>query len=503
MGSILSVCNPAFRGPRIKARGMEDDPAGGFRTIRVRPHSFTSDALGHLLLIPHRKGPPVTCRIIPQRPTAAFICRLALRPVSLPIADDSPLVQAVHVHPGARSHLVHGIAGCRGRAEAGRSPGCLDGDSGQPVPGDLWTLAAKEQYVIDPGARRILVGFEAGTSRVFDFKTARSVSPLLDAGFGEHLTPASAFTPDGSRVAIVEKEGSCQVFDVKTGERVARIPLPAGSDELEIPTRIHFTPDGKTSLILDATGALHKFDAAWKRSGSPMPLPNESAYHVDTAISDDGRHAATFDSPGENGPNGELQLWDLATCRPISDPLIGQNGISARFLAHGDRLLVTPGRGDARVIKVPSLELDPALPRHDDVEASRAIATPEGGKVLIFGYDSTLRLTDLSTGKQAGIHTSRARLHSILTGPDASTAWLVYDNTAFLLQGHHDYYVIRLDLKSMRPVASLRLTDYLHRAILSPDGTRLMTHTVKSGHERIRLFDANSLEERPVTGKGP
>ena len=372
--------------------------------------------------------------------------------------------------------------------------GIWDGGSGQPVPGDLGTLTTKGQYVLDPGASCILVGFKEGKSRVYDLESGRSLSPPLDASFGDNWTPASTFTPDGTQVAIVDKSGSCRVFEIAGGEHVASIPFPAASDELEIPTQILFSSDGKTSLILDPTGTLHKFDSAWKPSGSPMPHPNETAYHIGVTVSDDGRFAATFDSPGENGPNGELQLWDLATCRPIGDPIIDKNGVSARFLPQGDHLLITPGRGDTRLIKVPSLEPYITLPRHDDVESSRSLLTSDCSRVFTFGHDSKVSLTNLETGKYAGVFSSRARLQSILTGPDASTAWLVFDNTAFVLQGHYDNYIVRLDLTSMKPVTSLRLTNYLHRAILSPAGTRLMTLTGKSGQERIRLFDAASLK---------
>ncbi|WP_193210712.1 WD40 repeat domain-containing protein [Luteolibacter marinus] len=380
--------------------------------------------------------------------------------------------------------------------------GLWDSDSGEAISGELGSLTAKGQYVVDSGARRVLIGFEDGKSRVFDFKNGQPLSPPLDASFMEHRAPAAVFTPDGSRVAIMDKGGSCRIFEVATGKRVADIPLPAGSEEREIEPRILFTPDGKTTLLLDPTGTLHKLDAEWKRSGSPMVHPNKSAYHIAASVSDDGRHAVTFDSPGENGPDGELQLWDLATCRPLGDPVSDQNGISGQFLAGNDRLLIAPGRGETRVVKIPSLELEFKLPRHDNVEASRALVTADGSKVFSFGYDPNVRLTDLGTGKHAGIFSSRARIESILTGPDASTAWLVYDNTAFLLEGHHDGYVIRLDLKTMRPAASLRLTDYLHRTILSPDGTRLMTHTGGSDRERVRVFDAVSLKELSVTSAG-
>ncbi len=381
------------------------------------------------------------------------------------------------------------------------SIGIWDGNSEEPISVPLGEPDAKGHYGVDPAAARILVGFESGRARVFDFKSGEPVSPPLNANPDLRPMPGFVFTPDGLQVAVLDKDGSWRVFEIESGQLVASIPLPAGSGDSEIPTRIQFIPDGKTILMLDPTGTLRKFDAQWKSQGRPMLHPNESAYHIGAAVSDDGRYAATFDSPGENGPDGKLQLWDLTTCRPVGEPIADKNGVSARFLGRGDRLLVTPGRGTTRVLRVPSLELDLALPRHDDVEASQALPTSDDRGVFTFGYDSTLRLTDLETGKPAGIHSSRAQLESVITGPEASSAWLVFDNSAFILQDHYDYYVIRLGLEKMKPVASLRVTDFLHRTILSPDGSRLMTHTGMSGHERIRVFDAESLTE--INGEGP
>lgn len=375
--------------------------------------------------------------------------------------------------------------------------GIWDGNDGTPVPGDLGTLTTRGTYVIDGAARRALVGLEGGGSRVFDLATGAALSPRLEISFEGSWNPPAGFSPDGSQVHVFEKEGACSILDVATGNKLATLSLPAVRKEREVTPLMKFGPDGGTAVVLDATGSLHRYDTnTWKATGTPLSHPDRDAYHVGFALAPDARHAVTFDSPGENGPDGTLQLWDLTTSQPIGQPLRAKNGLSARFIDNG-RLLITPGRGETRVVKVPSLEPDFVLPRHDDVEASNAVITEESGHVLSWGYDGSVRRTDANTGKHSGAFTSRARVKEVFAA--SGGVWLTMDNTAFFLEKHYDYYVVRLDPAKMRPSATLRLTGFLHRAILSPDATRLMIHEGGTAKERIRLFDAGTLRELPCT----
>ena len=294
-----------------------------------------------------------------------------------------------------------------------------------------------------------------------------------------------------------EKNGAWTILEVATGKRVATLDLPPGAEDREVTPAVQFSKDGGAAFILDGAGTLHRYDThTWKEEGSPLPHPDREAYHIGFEVSPDARHAVTFDSPGENGPMSTLQLWDLTTSRPLGEPLRGKNGLSASFL-DPNRLLVTPGRGETRVVKVPSLETDLGLPRHDDVEASRAVISADGSYIFTWGYNSQVISTDTRTGKYAGMFSNRARVEGVLTAP--GSVWVSLDNTAFLLERHYDFYIARLDPVKMQPTATLRLMNYLHRTILSPDASRLMIHEGSTDGERIRLFDAKTLTELPAT----
>lgn len=375
--------------------------------------------------------------------------------------------------------------------------GIWDTVTGDPVPGDLGNLTIRGTYVTDAKAGRALVGLEGGGSRVFDLTTGAALSPMLEVSFEGSWNPPAGFSPDGTRVQVFEKAGRLVVLEVASGKKIAELDLPAGTEEREVSPSVAFSEDGNTALVLDGTGTLRRYHArTWQAEGEPMPHPDRDAYYVGFALSPDARHAVTFDSPGENGPMGSLQLWDLTTSRPLGEPLREQNGLSGRFLGN-DRFLVTPGRGATRVVQVPSLETAIMLPRHDDVEASKATPTADGSHLISWGYNATVRSTDARTGKHAAIFSNRSQIQTVLTAP--GSVWLAMDNTAFFREHHYDYYVVRLDPAEMRPKATLRLTGYLHRTILSPDATRLMVHEGGTHKERIRIFDAKTLKELPST----
>jgi hypothetical protein len=59
-----------------------------------------------------------------------------------------------------------------------------------------------------------------------------------------------------------------------------------------------------------------------------MTHPNRDGYWFAFDLSRDGKYAITSDGPGENGPEGYLQLWDLQKEEPIGEALKAQNGLS-------------------------------------------------------------------------------------------------------------------------------------------------------------------------------
>lgn len=382
--------------------------------------------------------------------------------------------------------------------------GIWDTRQGIPIPGELGVHTTKGQYASNKSGELAVIFPQEGKPRVIDLSTAKFVSPEFDATChkNDHGLPRLYFTPDDSSLIFFDNQGHAKIFEISSGRLIADLQVTKAIPDWgsPSPTEIIFTNEGKVALILDLNGILYRYNAqTWKEIGPAMAHPNKNAGHYGMAATENGKHAVTFDHPGENGPSGFMQLWEVKAGKPVGEPMKAVNGLSGKFYDEGKRLLVTPARGETRIVRVPELNVVANSPRHDDVEASFARLTHDEQQIITWGYDSKTWLLESATGKHQGIYSSPARLQRVLVGPEPDYALFVYDNTAF--RSHYDQYIVSISLERMRPTASLRIPDYIHSSILSPDGSSLIVLEGTTDKERIRLFDARSLRELPSTAQ--
>jgi hypothetical protein len=78
--------------------------------------------------------------------------------------------------------------------------------------------------------------------------------------------------------------------------------------------------------------------------------------------------------------------------------------------------------------------------------------------------------------------------------PDSSGCYVLFDSSAFFLQGYHDNYLVKLSFPEMEITKTLRLLDYGLSVSLSPDGKQIMVQEGDTDQERLRLFDAATLK---------
>lgn len=375
--------------------------------------------------------------------------------------------------------------------------GLWDAESGRAVKGDLEQVTMKLPYFVEPTGRRFVASVGEGAVRVFDMTTGMAISPPIAIELLETERGSPAFSPDLSQVLLFDQKQQAQVFEVKSGQRIARLTLEKPNEDYdESGLAAKFAKDRPVCFVITNQGVLRRYDATtWKLAGEPMTHPNREGWHFSFNLSEDGQHAVTSDGPGENGPKGYLQLWDTQTSRPLGQALEATNGVSGRFLPSGKRLVVSPARGRAGVHEVPSLKRLFDLPEHDDVEGPKMKATPDGKGIFTWGYSGSVIFSDATTGKHLGSSSNRALLKDVLVTPDSKRAFLVYDNTAFLLQQHYDQYVIQVSLPDFEVKNSLRILGYLASVDLSPEGSRLIVIEGVTGKEQVRLFDATTLKE--------
>jgi WD40 repeat protein len=364
-------------------------------------------------------------------------------------------------------------------------------NKGESVVGDIG--AGSDGYLMDGDGKMVVIGYKDGHCRVFDATTARAISPVLDLPLKADYQMPGLFSPTGDALLLFNDKEAV-VFDLPGGKRIATIPLATGTNE-DATGSAAFTKDGNRCFVMDSSGAAKQYDTkTWKPIAAPMRHPPaELAYDFGFNISDGGKWLATYDSPGENGPKGQLQVWEAADGKAVGKPIVSVNGVTGRFLGN-NRVLILPGRGEANVRELPSLKIAYALRKHDDVEGPNADISPDGKWILAWGADRRLDLYDAATGKLANNYPGPAAIEKVMMAPDSSGCYVVFDNTAFLLQNHHDHYVVKLSFPELKVTGSLRFLDYILSPALSLDGKRLMVLQGTSDQERLLFYDAATLK---------
>lgn len=373
--------------------------------------------------------------------------------------------------------------------------GLWDASTGKMVTSRLSGADSVTDYVLDQQRRLALIQLKSGTWHAFELLSGKSVSPVLNVP-GTNIK--GAFSPDGSMIYTRNTEGDVMVLETTSGKELAKLRLPPEEEGYELDSAPKFCPKRHLVFLMDTNGRLHRYDTrTWKELlPSLAHRLSDSAYVIGFNLSEDGQYAATFNAPGENGPDGVLQIWDLNTAKPVGAPVIGQNGVAATFL-NDSRCLVTNARGSVRVVNLPSLTPDFEIRHHDDVEASfvQVVVSLRRKYFLSWGYDHSLFLAHFDNGTHAGNAPLPCAVDSVLSPNSKDHIWVTLDNTVHIKKQHYDQYIVKYSLPGLQPDAVLRVQDYIHRAALSPDFKRLMLVRGTTDHEQVHLFDAQTLEQ--------
>lgn len=372
-----------------------------------------------------------------------------------------------------------------------------DVSAGTRVAGDDLkpNVGSASGYFMSPDARRFLVRLEdVGHHRVFDMATAKAISPILDVSpENDQVGTSALFSPEGNTVLFFGAK-EVVIFDVPSGKRAATLPLPARRNEPERRSAA-FPTDGAHCFVMDGGGIVTRYDTKeWKPVGQPMKHPRAvGADELSFNISEDGKWFATFDIPSENGDKSHLQVWEAASNKPVGKPVMAVNGLTGHFLS-GNRILIAPGRGEATVRDLPSMKVAYTLRPHDDVDGPGVAVSPDRKWIFSWGPNHILNLYEAASGKLADNRSVAATVSQVMMAPDSSGCYVVFDNSAFLLEKHYDNYVIKLSFPKLTITNSLRILGSVLNAALSPDGKRLLVLQGEGDDGRLLFFDAASLK---------
>jgi WD40 repeat protein len=316
-----------------------------------------------------------------------------------------------------------------------------------------------------------------------------------------------AFAPDGSRLAVVQWDGTVCIWRFPTAPpEDFHIPKPG-------PTRVALSPDGRHFLL---SGVSYRgctlvetraHDAATGRLAGPPIHPG--GVIVDAAFSPDGRHVAVAssaaDTPGgrnrvqfkPEGRGGNLQVWDWSTGERIVTPIpmpteprglgYSPDGRSvAVTCADGWVVLVDATRG--AVVRTIDTTVR-TRPYNANLWWSNGQArfSPDGRRLVTWEMTPKVHVWDPATGRKLADLPHDDRVETVAFGPDPD----------LMITCGRDFQVRVWDMRQGRLAAPpMRHPHIVTVARFTPDGT----HVESAGEDgTFRVWDWRA--NRLVTGQ--
>jgi WD40 repeat protein len=211
--------------------------------------------------------------------------------------------------------------------------------------------------------------------------------------FSGHTSPvaALAFSPDGKRMATVAADRAVRVWELATGQTVARLPVSVGGGR-----ELAFDRDGRRLAVLCSDRTIHVFDAQTQKPLSHIDLgPGGPASTF--ALTPDGK--SIFVSSGET----VLRGYVTATGKELYSTTGHVGPVQALAWAPNGKHLATSGQHDRTVFIWDTVRGDllHRLPALDPGFTTTQVQFAADGKALLtYGTDRKVHVWDAADGRE-------------------------------------------------------------------------------------------------------
>ncbi|WP_406179818.1 helix-turn-helix domain-containing protein [Streptomyces canus] len=316
------------------------------------------------------------------------------------ISPDGRAVATVRQGPSDRGAVQLWDAGT-GDREASLPLDTDPAPTGMQPPVPVGHLAA---VGFDPTGRALAArSVKKGVIEVRDVATGRlRLSRAVGAG------DTALFSPDGTRLAVVDWQGTVHLLNLSTGARhTAAQPVHGGTVR-----RVAFTPDGRTLAVVDLVtegDQVRVLDAATGRTRRTIKMGARGLSSL--AFSPDGGTLATV-----SGSRGSVTMWNARTGR-LQDSFSVGGAVASLAFSPDARTLAASGPRGVQLWDLATGQNRLTLP----ARSPEAVAFSPDGRTLAISTDGSVGLWNVDLPDPArAIHDICAAVDATLTPQEQS-----------------------------------------------------------------------------------